>query len=93
MVEYQPRVAQDFWAMAGRGEFIALGRTLRRARRDRDLSQEAVARRAGIGPKHMSELERGNKNPRVQTFLCIAAALGITGAELMALYEQQLEAG
>lgn len=79
--------------MAGSGEFIALGRTLRRARRDRDLSQEAVARRAGIGPKHMSELERGNKNPRIATFLRIAAALGISPTELMALYERQLEAG
>jgi len=79
--------------MGGRGEFVFFGRTLRRARRERDLSQEALALRAGIGAKHLSELERGNKDPRLATFLSLAAALDLTGAELMTLYEQQADTG
>jgi len=78
--------------MGGRGEFSGFGRTLRRARRERDLSQEALARRTGIGAKHISELERGNKDPRLATFRRLAAGLGLTGTELMALHERQLDA-
>jgi len=76
--------------MGGGGQF---GRTLRRARRERELSQDALALRAGIGAKHVSELERGNKDPRLATFLRLAAGLGLSGTELMALHERQLEAG
>lgn len=79
--------------MGGGGDGNAFGRTLRRARRERDLSQDALAREAGIGPKHVSELERGNKDPRLGTFMRLADGLGLTGTELMALYERQLNAG
>jgi transcriptional regulator with XRE-family HTH domain len=88
VVEYPPEVAQNFWAMGGARELVAFGRTLRRARRERDLSQDALGRAAGIGAKHVSELERANKDPRLTTFLKLAAALGMTGAELMAQLEQ-----
>jgi transcriptional regulator with XRE-family HTH domain len=93
MVECQPGVAQDFCAMGGDGASGVFGRTLRRARRERDLSQDALALRAGVGTKHVSELERGNKDPRLGTFLRLAAGLGLSGTELMALYERQAEAG
>jgi transcriptional regulator with XRE-family HTH domain len=86
-------VAQDFWAMGVRGEFAPFGSTLRQARRERDLSQDALALRAGIGAKHVSELERGNKDPRLATFLRLAAGLGLTGTELMALHERRVEPG
>ncbi|HEX7292158.1 MAG TPA: helix-turn-helix transcriptional regulator [Conexibacter sp.] len=79
--------------MGGEGADGVFGRTLRRARRERDLSQDALALRAGLGAKHVSELERGNKDPRLDTFLRLAAGLGLTGTELMALYERQLEGG
>ncbi len=75
--------------MGGRGDFTAFGATLRRARRERELSQDALARRAGIGSKHVSELERGNKDPRLATFVRLAKGLGLTGTELMALYERE----
>jgi transcriptional regulator with XRE-family HTH domain len=90
MVECQPEVAQDFCAMGGGEAGSAFGRTLRRARRERDLSQDALALRAGVGAKHVSELERGNKDPQLATFVRLAAGLGLTGTELMALYEQEL---
>lgn len=79
--------------MGGGGDGNAFGRTLRRERRKRDLSQDALAREAGVGPKHVSELERGNKDPRLATFMRLAEGLGLSGTELMALYEHQLGTG
>lgn len=78
--------------MGGAPELAAFGGTLRRVRRERDLSQDALGGAAGIGAKHVSELERANKDPRLTTFLRLAAGLGMTGTELMALFEQQLVA-
>lgn len=75
--------------MGGGGGCIFFGRTLRRARRARDMSQETLAREAGVGAKHVSELERGNKNPRLDTFVRLAGALGMTATELMARYEHE----
>ncbi len=59
-----------------------LARTLRQLRRDRELSQEALAHAAGLHPKHLSEIERGNKDPRASTVARLADALGVTIAEL-----------
>ncbi|HEY4279116.1 MAG TPA: helix-turn-helix transcriptional regulator [Conexibacter sp.] len=55
-----------------------LARTIRQLRRDRELSQEALAHAAGIHPKHLSEIERGNKDPRATTVGRLAEALGIS---------------
>ena len=73
-------------------ELLAFGRTLRRARRDRDLSQDALAGSAGLGAKHVSELERANRDPRLTTILKLAAALDVRASDLIALFEEQLEA-
>jgi transcriptional regulator with XRE-family HTH domain len=70
----------------------ALGRTVRRARRERDLSQEALARAAGLAAKHVSEIERANRDPRVTTVLKLAHALDLRAGELFALYDEQLDA-
>src|SRR5207237_9519731 len=48
---------------------VALGRALRKARRDRDLSQEAVGQRAGMHPNHVGTIERGSKDLRATTLL------------------------
>lgn len=73
-------------------QLIAFGRTVRRARRDRDLSQEALARAAGLAAKHVSEIERANRDPRLTTLLKLADALDLRAGELFALYDEQLEA-
>lgn len=75
------------------GECSVFGRMLRRERRARDLTQEALAFQAGIGAKHLSDLERGKKEPRLTTVRRIALALGLTATELTALWERALEAG
>ncbi len=63
----------------------AFGRAVRRERRLRDLSQEALADRAGIGSKHLGEIERGNHDPRLTTIFKLADGLGLTVGELLEL--------
>lgn len=63
-------------------ELRALAARLRQMRRDRELSQEALAARAGVHPKHLSEIERANKDPRATTVVRLAEALGVPVAEL-----------
>ena len=55
---------------------------LRKARRDRDLSQEALADEAGLSAKHVGEIERANKDPRLTTVLKLADALELRSSEL-----------
>jgi len=54
------------------------------------MSQEALADAAGLGAKHVSEIERANRDPRLTTILKLARALGLSPGELMSLYEDQL---
>lgn len=68
---------------------VVFGRTVRRARRDREISQEALAHDAGLAAKHVSEIERANLDPRLTTVLKLARALDLTAGELFALYDDQ----
>ena len=70
----------------------AFGLTIRKARRDLDLSQEALADRAGLSYKHVGEIERANKDPRVTTVLKLAHALELRTGELFARYDERFEA-
>jgi transcriptional regulator with XRE-family HTH domain len=67
-------------------ELLALAGAIRHLRRERELSQEALAFAADIHPKHLSEIERANKDPRATTVVRLADALGVTVATL---YEAQ----
>ncbi|MGB2712003.1 MAG: helix-turn-helix transcriptional regulator [Conexibacter sp.] len=66
-----------------------LGRTLRKARRDLDLSQDALARRAGMHANHVGAIERGTKDLRASTLLRLIEALDMTPAELFTRYGDQ----
>jgi transcriptional regulator with XRE-family HTH domain len=76
----------------GSPQLLAFGRTVRKARRDLELSQEALADRAGLSAKHVGEIERANKDPRVTTVLKLATALELRSGELFALFDERLEA-
>jgi transcriptional regulator with XRE-family HTH domain len=65
---------------------VALGRMLRKARRDLDLSQEAVGQRAGMHPNHIGAIERGTKDLRASTLLRVIEALELSPAELFSRY-------
>ncbi len=46
-------------------------KAIRRVRRYLEISQEEVAVRCNLSPKHIGEIERGNKDPRLSTFAVI----------------------
>jgi transcriptional regulator with XRE-family HTH domain len=58
------------------------GPVLRRIRRERDLSQDALAGRARIARNHVSELERARRDPSLATVFQLVDALGMTMEEL-----------
>lgn len=66
---------------------VLLGLTIRKARRDRDLSQEAVGLRTGIDSSLISRVERGVVDAQTTTILRIIEGLGMTPGELYALYD------
>jgi len=59
-----------------------LGDQLRAARRRRGDTLEETARRAGISPQYLSEIERGRKEPSSEMIAAVAGALELTLAEL-----------
>jgi transcriptional regulator with XRE-family HTH domain len=68
----------------------ALGEAIREARKERDLSQEAVALDADMEPSWLSHIERGRRNPSWSTVQRIAAAIGVHVSDL-ALRAEQIE--
>lgn len=67
-----------------------LGRTIRRMRRERDLSQEAVAAAAGVHPNQVGRLERGTGDVYTSTMLRIVAGIGVPLAEVAREYDERL---
>ncbi len=62
---------------------IALGRAIRRIRREKGISQEKLALMAEVDRSHMGRIERGDNNVAFLTLSQITQALDITVAELM----------
>ena len=59
----------------------AFARTLRRLRRERDLSQEALAHRSNVSAKHIGEIERAKKEPGITTALKLIDGLELPLSE------------
>lgn len=59
-----------------------VGKNIRRLRKSRGFTQELVSERANLSQQHFSELERGKANATVDTLAAVAAALGVSIAEL-----------
>jgi transcriptional regulator with XRE-family HTH domain len=54
-----------------------LSRNLRRARRMKELSQEAVALEAGVTRTYLSSVELGTVNPSLDKLEALAKAVGV----------------
>ncbi|HET6449525.1 MAG TPA: helix-turn-helix transcriptional regulator [Conexibacter sp.] len=78
--------------MGGAQELDAFARTVRRLRRERDLSQRALAAVADLAEKHVSEIERGNREPKLTTIFKLARGLGVPPESLIGETAVQLEA-
>jgi transcriptional regulator with XRE-family HTH domain len=59
------------------------GKTLRRLREERGLTQEKLAHAAGLTTSYTSDLERGLKVPSLTTILALAGALQVEPVEML----------
>jgi XRE family aerobic/anaerobic benzoate catabolism transcriptional regulator len=66
-----------------------LGRAIRRMRQAQHLTIKALALEGGISPRHLGVIERGYGNPRLETLLGLADALGVTLGQLMRIAEAE----
>jgi transcriptional regulator with XRE-family HTH domain len=62
----------------------SLGEEVRERRKQRNLSQEALALQAGVHPNVVGRIERGIYNPSVLVLYAIAAKLNTSLLELFA---------
>ncbi len=71
------------------GPLPGLARRIRRLRERRGLTQEDFAVRCGISVSFASLLERGERSPSAETLVQVAAALGVSLAELFQSEEDE----
>lgn len=61
----------------------AFGDRVRARRLELQLSQEALAHRAGINRTYIGSLESGGRNPSLENIARLAGALGLDAADLV----------
>lgn len=64
-------------------DWTAVGKRMRVAREFAGLTQEELAARLEMSPTHISVLERGVKPPKLENFVRIANALGVSSDFLL----------
>lgn len=67
----------------------AVGEAIRKARKERGLSQDVLSGFAGIARTHLTMIENGDKQPNFETIWRIAVALNMKPSELVARIEQE----
>lgn len=70
----------------------ALTHLLREARKQRGVSMDELARRAGVHRTYVGLLERGERQPTVAAAAALAEALDLRFSEVLAEAERQVEA-
>jgi len=58
------------------------GDRIRELRKEKQLSQEELAFKAGVHRTYLGSIERGERNPSLRNISAIAAALGISLSDL-----------
>lgn len=66
---------------------IAVGRTIKRLRNKKQISQEVLSGLSGIGRSHLAMIESGAKQANFETVWKIAHGLGIKPSKLVAEIE------
>jgi transcriptional regulator with XRE-family HTH domain len=68
----------------------AFGKAVRDLRERSGLTQEALAELCDLDRTYISGIERGIRNPTIQTIWIIAAGLNVSSQELMKLTEDHI---
>ena len=76
--------------MAAKGLLRALGEELRARRKEKNWSQELLAEKAKLHRNFIGFLERGQRNPTLETISELASALKISISELISGAEKRL---
>jgi len=66
----------------------ALGKAIRQLREEREISLRSFAPKAGLSVNTLSSVERGAANPTWETVKGIAAALGVSIADIANLADR-----
>lgn len=66
---------------------IHFGKTVKRIREERGISQEILAHRADLNRSYVGEVERGTAMPSLHTVTKLAKALNLSASDLLARYE------
>ena len=61
----------------------SIGQYIRKYRLSRKLRQEDLAEKTGLSPNYIGMVERGEKIPSLETFICIANTLGVSADMLL----------
>jgi transcriptional regulator with XRE-family HTH domain len=69
---------------------ICFGKALKKLREERGISQEELAYESGYHRTYISQLERGQKSPSIQTIFQLARALDINPSDLIQAVEDLL---
>lgn len=64
---------------------IRFGDRVRQLRTDAELSQEELAQRSGLHPTYISQVERGRRNPTLESMASIARGLSVDLGVLLTL--------
>ncbi|MER8639318.1 helix-turn-helix transcriptional regulator [Mesorhizobium sp. M0700] len=67
-----------------------VGENFARLRAASGLTQEQVAERSNLSQQYLSDLERGKRNPTIETLQAIARALGVSHLDLVKPTDQEI---
>ncbi len=66
----------------------SFGEAVRLFRTEQDLSQEALGQLCDLDRTYIGGIERGERNPTVESILKVANGLGVRASELFARFER-----
>ena len=68
-----------------------LGSRLRKARNDRDFTQERLSEVSGVSARHIANIEKGDVNPSFEILHTLIKALGVSFDSIFDPADEQLE--
>lgn len=69
-----------------------LGEQLKKARKDRDLTQEQLAERSGLSTRHIAKIEKGDVNPSFEVLSTLVKTLCVSFDAIFDPASEQVEA-